>query len=315
MRLLITGGSGFIGRYLCALAAEKGHEVIGTYLSQSELDAMPPLSASIQWRHLNMQDRAEIDRTIDEVKPEGVFHLAAQAYASVAWRDPQATFATNVLGTVCLFEALRRHPPKHGTFLASSASAYGSAARIPTPEDSVLNPINPYGVSKACQDMLALQYSLNFGLRIVRGRLFITTGPSKTGDAVSDFARRIVRLERAGRPASLPVGNLLPRRDISDVRDIIQAIWKVFEAGDPQMPVNIGAGASYSMQGIVDDLVGRAQVRLAPTPDPALFRPTDELEIRADVTRLRALGFVPRISIHETVADVLEYWRAHWQNA
>ncbi|MFZ3355180.1 MAG: GDP-mannose 4,6-dehydratase [Thermoplasmata archaeon] len=315
MRLLITGGSGFIGRYLCALAAERGHEVIATYLSQAELDALPTISASIQWRHLNMQDRSEVDRTIDEVRPEGVFHLAAQAYASVAWKDPQATFDTNVLGTIHLYEALRRHPPDHGTFLASSASAYGAVDTLPMREDSVLNPINPYGVSKACQDMLSLQYSLNFGLRIVRGRLFITTGPSKTGDAVSDFARRVVRLEREGKPASLPVGNLTPKRDISDVRDIIQAIWKVFESGEPQRPVNIGAGASFSMQGIIDQLVGLAQVPLTAMPDPALFRPTDEPEIRADVTRLRALGFTPRYALQQTVEDVLAYWREHWQNA
>ncbi|MFZ0891350.1 MAG: GDP-mannose 4,6-dehydratase [Thermoplasmata archaeon] len=315
MRLLITGGSGFIGRYLCALAAERGHEVIATYLSQAELDALPPLSPSIRWRHLNMRDRLEVDRTIDEIRPEGVFHLAAQAYASVAWKDPQATFDTNVLGTIHLYEALRRHPPEYGTFLASSASAYGAVSQLPMREDSVLNPINPYGVSKACQDMLSLQYSLNFGLRIVRGRLFITTGPSKTGDAVSDFARRVVRLERAGKPASLPVGNLTPKRDISDVRDIIQAIWKVFESGDAQRPVNIGAGASFSMQGIIDQLVGLAQVPLTASPDPALFRPTDEPEIRADVTRLRALGITPKFTISQTVEDVLAYWREHWQNA
>jgi GDP-4-dehydro-6-deoxy-D-mannose reductase len=315
MRLLVTGGSGFIGRYLCALAVERGHEVIATYLSQAELDAFPAQATSIRWRHLNMQNRAEVERTIEEVRPEGVFHLAAQAYASVAWKDPQATFETNVLGTIHLYEALRRHPPQLGTFLASSASAYGAVDKLPMREDSVLNPINPYGVSKACQDMLSLQYHLNFGLRIVRGRLFITTGPSKTGDAVSDFARRVVRLEREGKPAALPVGNLTPRRDISDVRDIIQAMWKVFESGEPHRAVNIGAGASFSMQGIVDQLVGLAHVPLTVAPDPALFRPTDEPEIRADVTRLRALGFTPSYSIDRTVEDVLAYWREHWQNA
>jgi GDP-4-dehydro-6-deoxy-D-mannose reductase len=113
----------------------------------------------------------------------------------------------------------------------------------------------------------------------------------------------------------LPVGNLTPKRDISDVRDIVQAIWKVAEEGDPLKPVNIGAGASFSMQGIIDQLVESARVPLTPTPDPELFRPTDEPEIRADVTRLRALGFAPQYTIRQTVDDVLAYWRDHWQNA
>ena len=308
MRVLITGASGFIGRYLCDHAVSLGHEVVGTYLVPGELHATPRTSEAIRWERLDIRDRGAVDGLIARERPAAVFHLAAQAYAARAWEDPVGTFETNVIGTIHLFESLRKHPPSSGTFVASSASTYGEA-RLPMDEATLLNPINPYGVSKASQDMLSLQYALNFGLRIVRGRLFITTGPGKTGDALNDFAQQVVAIERTGQPGDLRVGNLDTRRDISDVRDAVRAIWLVFEKGDPRAPVNIGAGASFSIRGIAEELVRLARVPIRIAPDPGRFRPTDEPEIRGEISRLRALGFAPEYPLERTVADVLEYWR------
>ena len=308
MRVLVTGGSGFIGRFLLQSVVERGHEAVGTYLA-GELERIPERPSSIRWESLDLRDRPSVDRVVGAFRPEAVFHLGAQAYASRAWEAPAETFETNVLGTVYLYEALRRHPPREGVFLASSASAYGTVDRQPTTEESLLRPVNPYGVSKACQDMLSLQYALNFDLRIVRGRLFITTGPGKTGDALNDFAQRVAALERQGGPGKLRVGNLDVRRDISDVRDVVRAIWTVFERGNPREPVNIGAGQSFSIRGVAETLVREAHVPVTLETDPALFRPTDEAEIRSDINRLRGLGYVPTIPLETTIRDSLDYWR------
>jgi len=309
MRVLITGGSGFIGRHLLRTASERGHDVVATCLASAEIAGDPNLPRSVRWEQLDLRDRASVDRVVETARADAVFHLGAQAYAAKAWDAPADTFATNVLGTIYLYEALRKHPPREGVFLASSAAAYGSVERLPTSEETQLRPVNPYGVSKACQDMLSLQYSLNFDLRIVRGRLFITTGPGKTGDALNDFAQRVAEIERHGQPGKLRVGNLDVRRDISDVRDVVRAIWTVFERGDPKRAVNIGAGESFSVRGIADSLVRLARVPINVEPDPALFRPTDEPEIRADITRLRSLGYSPTIPLERTVEDSLNHWR------
>ena len=309
MRVLVTGGSGFIGRYLLEHATALGHEVVGTYLGPEELGGVVPTNRAIRWERLDIRDGAAVGRLVGSFRPDAVFHLAAQAYARRAWEDPVGTFETNVIGTIHLFESLRQHPPERGTFVASSASTYG-VAPLPMSETTTLNPINPYGVSKATQDMLSLQYALNFGLRIVRGRLFITTGPGKTGDALNDFAQQVVALERKGGPGELRVGNLDTRRDISDVRDAVRAIWLVFERADPRDPVNIGAGESFSIRGIAEELVTLARVPVTIVPDPGRFRPTDEPEIRGDVGRLRALGFTPKYPLATTVKDVLDYWRS-----
>jgi GDP-4-dehydro-6-deoxy-D-mannose reductase len=238
-----------------------------------------------------------------------VFHLGAQAYAKKAWADPIDTFATNVAGTIHLYEALRRHPPARGVLLSASAAAYGIPKTLPISEEAPLWATNPYGVSKACQEAVSYQYALNFGLRIVRARLFGTTGPGKAGDALNDFAQQVARLEHAGAPAALRVGNLGARRDVSDIRDAVPALWRVFEAGTSEQPVNVGAGKSYSVRSIVDRLVALAKVPLTVETDPEKLRPTDEADNVADVRRLRALGHSPTIPFEQTIAEALDFWR------
>src|SRR5580658_1649182 len=310
MRLLITGASGFIGRNLVAFLVANGHEVVGTYLTSQELKARDLPSRGVTWEQLDMEDGARVARLVETVRPEGVFHLAAQAYAKKAWADPAATFRTNVIGTIYLYEALRRHPPKHGTLLAASGAAYGVPKELPIREDVPLNATNPYGVSKACQDMLSLQYSLNFDLRIVRARLFGTTGPGKTEDAPNDWAQQVAAIERTGTPGQLKVGNLETLRDISDIRDVLKAMWRIFEAGTPTEPVNVGAGQSYSMRHIAETLRKLSRVPVEIVQDPTLLRPTDEPDNRADISRLRALGYAPTFSIERTLSDSLDFWRA-----
>jgi GDP-4-dehydro-6-deoxy-D-mannose reductase len=309
MKILVTGASGFIGRYLSTYAADLGHEVTGTYVSQSELETRTPKHSKVHWVSLDMRRDAEVRGLVETLRPHAVFHLAAQAYAQKAWKDPLDTFDINVQGTIRLYEALRAHPPEKGVLLTASASAYGAPPRLPVNEDSPFLPTNPYGVSKACQELLSLQYASNFGLRIVRARLFGTTGPGKTGDAMNDFARQVAALERAGKPAEIHVGNLEKRRDISDIRDSVRALWRVFEAGDPEHAVNVGAGQSYSIRMILDELVRLSRVPLTVVTDPALLRPTDESDNRADISRLKALGYAAKIPIQQTIHDALDYWR------
>lgn len=310
MKILITGASGFIGRSLTRLAVEKGNSVVGTYLNFTELSARDLPSSGVEWLGMDIRDSTQVSHVVDTVRPDAVFHLAAQAYAQTAWRDPADTFRTNVLGTIYLYEALRARPPKDGVLLTSSGAAYGVPVRLPVSEDSALNATNPYGVSKACQDMLSLQYSLNFGLRIIRARLFGTTGPGKTGDALNDFARQVADIERSGVPNALRVGNLDTFRDISDIRDVVRALWTLFEHGDPLVPVNVAAGESHCIREVVQHLTHLARVPLKIVQDPGLLRPTDELDNRADVRRLRELGFQAYHSLDKTIEDCLEFWRS-----
>jgi len=309
MRILITGASGFIGRHLSAYVVSKGHEVTGTYLSESELSARDIPRDGVCWVPLDMQNSARISEVLAECRPDAVFHLAAQAYAKRAWNDPLDTFRTNVLGTISLYEALRNSPPREGILLTASASAYGAVKELPIREAAPLNPTNPYGVSKACQELLSQQYSLNFDLRIVCARLFGTTGPGKTGDALNDFARQVAAIERTHQPGVLRVGNLTTKRDVQDIRDAVRALWLVFEKGVPSEPVNVGSGNSYSISWIAETLARLSKVAVEIRQDPALMRPTDEPANQADISRLRALGYAPSLPFERTIVDSLEFWR------
>ncbi len=310
MRILVTGASGFIGRYLSSYAAGLGHEVTGTYLTPPELSSRILTDGRIRWKQLDIRDGRAVRRMVETLRPQAVFHLAAQAYAKKAWADPIDTFQTNVLGTIHLYEALRRSPPGEGVLLTASAAAYGIPPSLPVREEAPLWATNPYGVSKASQEAISYQYHLNFGLRIVRARLFGTTGPGKTGDALNDFARQVARLERTEGPAVLKVGNLEPRRDISDIRDSVRGLWKVFEAGDPKQPINVGAGQSYSVRSIVEQLVALSKVPLSVETDPNLLRPTDELDNASDTHRLEALGYRREYPLERTIRESLDFWRA-----
>jgi GDP-4-dehydro-6-deoxy-D-mannose reductase len=310
MRVLITGSSGFIGRYLAAHAVSLGHEVVGTYLADRELEARDLPRNSVRWERLDIQRHDDVERIVQDVHPEAVFHLAAQAYAKRAWADPADTFRTNVLGTIYLYEALKAHAPKASTLLASSGASYGVPRELPIREDVPLNATNPYGVSKATQDMLSFQYAINFDLRILRARLFGTTGPGKTGDALNDFARQVALIERGGMPGTIRVGNLETQRDISDIRDVVRAIWTIFEFGKSETPVNVGAGRSYSIRWIAEQLIRSARVPITLETDAALLRPTDEPDNRADTSRLESLGYERQFPLERTIVDALEYWRA-----
>ncbi len=311
MRTLVTGATGFIGRHLMASLVADGEETWGTSFSAEEFERFPRELHGAGILPMDLRDARQVRSVVERVRPEAVFHLAAQAYPLLSWKDPAATYTANVLGTIYLYEALREFPPARGVVFASSGAGYGEQERVPIPEDVPLRPMNPYGVTKAAGDMISYQYSRNYGLRIVRARLFGTTGPGKQGDAPGDFSLQLARAEQEGVEPVIRVGNLETERDISDVRDVVRAFRLLLQRGDPREPVNVGAGRAYKIREVLDTLLREVRVKVRVVPDPKLLRPVDEQVLVGDVRRLRGLGFTPKYSLEETLRDSLEYWRHH----
>jgi GDP-4-dehydro-6-deoxy-D-mannose reductase len=307
-RILVTGASGFIGRHLCADLVRKGHQVTGTFLAASELRGF---DRSIPMIKVDVRNRAQLESAIRASRPETVYHLAGQAYVLDSYRDPVGTFETNVIGTIHLFELLRKRPPLESIVVACTGAAYGLPERTPIDEGCLLRPIHPYGASKAAQDILCYQYAKNFEMPIVRARLFGTTGPGKRGDAINDFAVQLREFElHPGGSHDLRVGNLRKDRDISDVRDIIRAMELIGRRADPGEAVNLGAGQAYRIGSLLKQLIRLFGIRVRVRSVPELIRPTDEPRIVADITRLRSLGFRPKYSMDRTLRDVATYWRS-----
>jgi GDP-4-dehydro-6-deoxy-D-mannose reductase len=308
MRALVTGGTGFLGTYMAEYLASQGVEVTATHLPRL---APGPATApkGVRILGLDVTDRAQVARLIQETRPEVVYHFAGQAFVIPSWEDPIGTFATNLTGTLHLLEELRHHFPRTRFAFAGSGTEYGDPPRIPTPEESPLRPTSPYASSKAAADLLCYQYFRSFELPVFRYRIFGTTGPGKRGDSTNDFASQIAQLERGPEPRILRVGNLDKQRDIQDVRDAVRAMVTVVEKGEPGEAYNIASGVPRNVRQNLDTLLSFANASIRTETAPERMRRVDEPIHLADISKLRGLGWSPVIPFEQTLEDILNSWR------
>jgi GDP-4-dehydro-6-deoxy-D-mannose reductase len=310
MRIWISGCGGMMGSLLGEALAGQGHEVCATYYKPT-VD-MHDL-AGLALEEVDIRDWCSVWDSLARFRPEAVFHLAAQSYPTASWQRPIETLETNVIGTANLLEAVRRLGPKVRVIVAGSSAEYGAIdpQRVPIGEDEPLLPLHPYGVSKVATDLLAYQYWAGFGLDAVRVRIFNCTGPRKVGDALSDFVRRTVWLERHPEASTIRVGNLETRRTIVDVRDLNRGLMLLLDQGKSGEAYNLGGPTAYQMREVLARVLRRAtRAGIVAETDPKLLRPTDEPVIWADCTKLKlATAWQPAISLDQTIEDMLLYWR------
>lgn len=311
MKALITGGTGFIGYYLAKMLMAEGHEVVSThYDSGSLLEGMR--TDGVSYRKLDISSEPDVRQLIRDVQPDEIHHLAGQAYPVPSWENPARTFEVNVLGTIHLFEAARKSNINTRIVNACSGAEYGDRVKSPIVEESVLRPLSPYGVSKAAQDMLVSQYNQSYGMPLFSLRLFGTTGPGKSGDAIDDFASQVAASEISGAPVK--VGRLDVIRDISDVRDVVGAFRLVSSKGTPGEAYNVGSGSHHLIGDVLKMLLSLAHRPLTHEVEQARIRPSDEKEIFPDTAKIRGLGYAPKYELRQTLTDILEFWRAKVNN-
>lgn len=310
MRIWISGCGGMMGSHLCAALAAAGHEVLASYYKPT---VDPADLAELTLEEVDVRDWCSVYDSLSRFRPDAVFHLAAQSFPTVSWQRPIETLETNVIGTVNVLEAVRRLGSKVRVVVAGSSAEYGAAAEAsgPISECAPLLPLHPYGVSKVATDLLAYQYWAGFGLDAIRVRIFNCTGPRKIGDALSDFVRRTVWLERHPQARAIRVGNLETRRTIVDVRDLNRGLILLLQRGESGEAYNLGGPTAYSMRDVLSEILQRSKRHdIVPEVDPGLLRPTDEPIIWADCSKLRsATGWEPGIPLARTIEDMLAYWR------
>jgi len=307
-RCLVTGCEGFIGSYLASLLLEKGQTVYGTVHPLAE--KLDSLKDRITILKCDITDRKRVDDVVSEVKPDYVFHLAAQSFIRPSWQDPEKTIEINILGTLYLLDSVRKANIDPLIEVACSSAEYGftGEGEILIKEDEQFKPSSPYGVSKVGQDMLAYLYWHTYSIKVIRIRPFYITGPGKVSDACSDFARGIVEVEK-GQTNTLNTGKLESVRDIVDVRDCVQAMWLLMEHGVPGEAYNICSGRGYKMRDILDMLLSMSPKKTKITQSPEKMRPSDDNILIGDNSKLRRLGWKPQIPIERTLSDILDYWR------
>jgi GDP-4-dehydro-6-deoxy-D-mannose reductase len=307
-RVLITGGTGFLGSHLTREFAARGLEVLSTYLDAPPVDL--PKGRGVSYVRLDVTDRKAVDSLIESWSPSVVYHFAGQAFVTPSWNDPRGTFEANVTGTLNVLEAIRRLNSGTSIAFAGSGTEYGAPEQIPTSEEAPLRPLSPYASSKAAADLLCYQYYKNFGIPAYRFRIFGTTGPGKLGDACNDFAKQVALIRQGRNGHAVHVGNLDKDRDITHVRDAVKAMITVVERGIPGEAYNIGSGVRRPVRSILEGLIRIAGVECAVKQDPAKIRLTDEPVHLADVTKLKSLGWKPGVPFERMLEEILHYWES-----
>ncbi|HEX5215089.1 MAG TPA: GDP-mannose 4,6-dehydratase [Vicinamibacterales bacterium] len=304
---IVTGATGFVGRHLLDRLADRAplvawHRPGGT---------PPDPNRHLDWRAVDLRDRDGVAAAIAETEPSQIFHVAGAPSVDTSWKNALPHLQANALGTHHLLEAVRTHHHECRVLVVSSAQIY-QVSDEPIAETAPTVPPNPYGLSKLAEDQLALRAATEDGLDVVIARPFNHIGPGQSAAfAVSSFARQIARSEAQLAPPVLRVGNLDARRDITDVRDVVDAYDRVMTRGTAGRAYNISSGRAWRIGDLLEELCHLSTIAIRVEIDPEKMRPNDVPVVQGDATRIRAeLGWVPQIRVEQTLHDTLDWWRA-----
>jgi len=312
-KALITGIAGFVGSYMAELLLAEGYEVYGLCRPRSKMDHIESIKSKIQLEDADLLDSHSLYTTINKIKPEYIFHLAAQSFVPTSWGSPAVTLEVNIVGSANVFEAVRQVGIDPVIQIACSSEEYGMvhADEVPIKETNPLRPLSPYAVSKLAMDYLGYQYFESYKMRIIRTRGFNHTGPRR-GDtfAESTFAKQIALIEKGKQEPVIYVGNLDAARDYTDVRDMVRAYLLAVHKCDPGDVYNISTGTSIKIADVLKLMLSMSKVQVEIKEDPKRMRPSDVPILIGDNTKFVAkTGWKPEIPFTKTAEDLLNYWR------
>ena len=306
---LVTGAEGFIGSNMVQFLHREGWKVVATYLSMG--NARMTTGQGVEYAQCDLKNGQRVEQIVSGVEPSHIFHFGAQSLPALSWVDPVETFESNVMGSLYLFEAIRRMKKKPVVVSACSSAEYGHVppAAIPVREEQPLHPLHPYGISKACLDMLAHQYHLDYDIPATNIRLFNTTGPGKTSDAPSDFVRQLAKIKKGQQEPVIEVGNLKPHRAFLDVSDTVRGFYLAAMKGRRGESYNLCAAKTHEVGELLRRAIRLAGVKVEVRPVERLMRPSDERIIFGDTRKMRRdTGWKPLKTIDETLGAMLEHW-------
>lgn len=264
---------------------------------------------------LNILNKDEIVDLLYKIRPDYIFHLAAQSSVALSWENPGLTIDVNIKGSVNVLDAVRELYYKPRVVLIGSGEEYGHIRPGETPisEDNHLRPGNLYAATKACQNMIAKIYTTAYDMELVMVRAFNHIGPGQAPIyVVSDFCRQVVEIEKGLREPVMMVGNLKAMRDFTDVRDVVRAYALLAQYGKPGETYNVGSGHAISIREILDLIIAQSDVDVEVKVDPNKIRPVDVPIIEADTAKLReATGWERKIPLTQTIRETMDYWRNH----
>ena len=321
MRALVTGAAGFVGSYLTEyLVDNTDWDIWGMLRWQESVENMEktvPLSNAngrVKFLYADLRDTLSIREVVRTVKPDYVFHLAAQSYPQTSFTAPLDTMDTNIQGTVRLLDAVKEFVPDAKVHICSSCEVYGRVSKenVPITEDCPFHPASPYAISKIGTDLIGRFYAEAYGINAMITRMFTHTGPRR-GDVFSEssFAKQIAMVEAKLIPPVVRVGNLDSLRTLADVRDAVRGYYMLLTVNPIAGEVyNIGGTHTCTVGEVLDTLINLTGLNIEVQVDPERLRPLDaDLQVPDCTKFMKHTGWKPEIPFEQTMSDLLDYWR------
>jgi GDPmannose 4,6-dehydratase len=320
---LISGVSGMVGSHLADfLLGNSDWDIHGIARWRSPLDNVQHLIPKVNsgerifFHYADLNDFVSLDKVLEEVKPNFVFHLAAQSFPKFSFDAANITYETNILGTQNILEACRRHVPEAVIHVCSSSEVFGRVPRkeLPIDENVRFHPASPYAISKVGTDLIGRFFAEAYGTKTVITRMFTHTGPRR-GDvfAESSFAKQIAMIENGMIAPKISVGNLDSLRTFADVRDAVRAYYMAVTINPtPGDVFNVGGTYTCTIGEMLESLINLSTLDKRPIiqVDENRLRSLDaDLQV-PDTQKFREhTGWSPEIPFEKTMQDLLNYWR------
>ena len=321
-KILITGITGMVGSHLAdfILKNKKNWKIYGCCRWRSDVFNINHLfqeniyNKKVFLRYMDLTDLSSVQEVVNEVKPDIVFHLAAQSFPKASFNMRTVTFETNIIGTDNLLHSLKELKNQPIIHICSSSEVFGRVSKkeLPIDENCRFHPASPYAISKIGTDLIANFYFESYKMKILTTRMFTHTGPRR-GDYFmeSTFAKQIAMIEANYQKPIVYVGNLNTLRTISDVRDAVRA-YCLLVTKKPKFGETYNIGGSYTATAkqILNFLIKQSCKKKKIKIDKNRLRPIDaDLQIPNSNKFKKHTKWKPEIKFEQTMIDLLNYWR------
>jgi len=306
MRVLITGGTGFVGGHLIQFLRSRAVEI--AVLASSP---PPPSPGGLSYYKVDVRNADGVRSVVREVCPTQIYHLAGISVVAESWSNPRLTYDVNVFGAYNLFEAGMSLPSPPRILNVSTSQLYASSP-LPLTEDSAIRPQNPYAASKAMAELIALQYCKSSTGGIITARAFNHTGPGQaTSFVLPRIAEQFAQIRLGKRPPVITLGNINVKRDFTDVRDVVRAYSMLLEKGKVGEVYNVCRGYTIGLEDILEKFQSLTDIQIEIETDPNEVRVGEVTEICGDAAKIcAATGWIPQIPPEKTISDLLDYWQS-----